>query len=594
MNCFLQQFLLLTFLFMSQLTLANGDSLYQLYIQTEGFEKTKLLHQLFLEDYSKVVEKDFRDAIQIVRNDKDASWEGVLFSDLGSYFAHQSKFEESIDCFDRAKKLIDSEEYPDDYFYTLYGLIENYIAIQQYKLAIQEYELLAEFIEPFNDSYFMASSHYLLSSIYFDLNDYRKSIKYAHLSLNNSSSELDEGTCHNLIGNAFMELQELDSALYHYNRAYNFLKNSEEEKTNPHHLPILLSNLADVYFDFGDFEKSKSLVEDGLAIVWEKDIYSVAALKLQEALNLYHDEAYNTAKDTLMSVKSYLDKLNDFDLWSFYYEVLRDVERARNNHSLAWEYNDFYESYEDSIYNTNKETQLLGIKAQYDIEKKNIEIQSLKSRYKAQNRVIVMSIIASILLLGIIFLIMRQNQLQNTTRQQKIEYLEAKEKQQQAEIERIEAEQKAEVSERERLKERIDFTNRALASNTSFLLKKNEQINAIKNQIERITEGTTSRTKRELQDIVHSINQSLNLDSDWETFKVHFEQVNPDFFKQLESEHQLSVNDLRLCAYIKMKLINKEIARMMNINAQSVITARYRLKKKLGIDTDVNSYINDF
>lgn len=55
----------------------------------------------------------------------------------------------------------------------------------------------------------------------------------------------------------------------------------------------------------------------------------------------------------------------------------------------------------------------------------------------------------------------------------------------------------------------------------------------------------------------------------------------------------LSPNDLRFCAYLRLNLTSKEIAPLLNISIKSVETRRYRLRKKLNLEHEDNlvSYI---
>src|ERR1700754_2263194 len=48
------------------------------------------------------------------------------------------------------------------------------------------------------------------------------------------------------------------------------------------------------------------------------------------------------------------------------------------------------------------------------------------------------------------------------------------------------------------------------------------------------------------------------------------------------------VPDLKLCAYVRMNLLSKEISQLMNISVRGVEIARYRLRKKLQLATDEN------
>ena len=67
-------------------------------------------------------------------------------------------------------------------------------------------------------------------------------------------------------------------------------------------------------------------------------------------------------------------------------------------------------------------------------------------------------------------------------------------------------------------------------------------------------------------------------------FDIHFEKVHENFFNQLkEIDTTITKRELRLCAFVKMNLTNKEIAPLLNISVRGVETARYRIRKKLNV-----------
>jgi DNA-binding CsgD family transcriptional regulator len=75
----------------------------------------------------------------------------------------------------------------------------------------------------------------------------------------------------------------------------------------------------------------------------------------------------------------------------------------------------------------------------------------------------------------------------------------------------------------------------------------------------------------------------------WEQFAVHFDKVHSDFLVTLKSQYpNLTPSELKLCAYLRLNLSSKEIAQIMNISVKSVELARYRLRKKLQIQPEVN------
>ncbi|MBL0048052.1 MAG: hypothetical protein IPP32_08165 [Bacteroidetes bacterium] len=89
------------------------------------------------------------------------------------------------------------------------------------------------------------------------------------------------------------------------------------------------------------------------------------------------------------------------------------------------------------------------------------------------------------------------------------------------------------------------------------------------------------------------INKGLNHDKEWTDFNSHFESINKNFYARLKQSYpDISPNDLRICALIKLNLSTKEMAGILNISPDSVKTARYRLRKKLQLNTEDN--LTDF
>ena len=84
-----------------------------------------------------------------------------------------------------------------------------------------------------------------------------------------------------------------------------------------------------------------------------------------------------------------------------------------------------------------------------------------------------------------------------------------------------------------------------------------------------------------------AVGDSLKADDDWDRFKLHFESVHPGFFTKLKERYsELTENDLRLCAYLRIGLRTKEIATMLTVSPASINTARYRMRKKLNLAKD--------
>ena len=77
---------------------------------------------------------------------------------------------------------------------------------------------------------------------------------------------------------------------------------------------------------------------------------------------------------------------------------------------------------------------------------------------------------------------------------------------------------------------------------------------------------------------------------------VQFEKVHPRFFEIIRSQFpDLTQHDLRLCAYVKVGMDNKEIAQISNITDNAVRKSLYRMKKRMQLDpeTELRGYLLD-
>nr|WP_299389371.1 triple tyrosine motif-containing protein [Allomuricauda sp.] len=133
------------------------------------------------------------------------------------------------------------------------------------------------------------------------------------------------------------------------------------------------------------------------------------------------------------------------------------------------------------------------------------------------------------------------------------------------------------------LQEEFRSKSNELAASTMSIIKKNELLSKVKEQL------LTTDDKEAVKPIIHVIDKNLNQNDDWELFKEAFNNADRKFLKKLKKAHpNLSPNDIRLCAYLRLNLSSKEIAPMFNISPRSVEIKRYRLRKKMNLEHDDN------
>src|SRR6476659_11321000 len=95
----------------------------------------------------------------------------------------------------------------------------------------------------------------------------------------------------------------------------------------------------------------------------------------------------------------------------------------------------------------------------------------------------------------------------------------------------------------------------------------------------------------ELKKMIKTLSEDDQVDKEWENFAKHFDKVHSDFVVKLKEKHPaITGNEMKLSAYLRMNLSTKEIAQLMNISVRGVEISRYRLRKKLGIPTEMNLF----
>lgn len=151
-------------------------------------------------------------------------------------------------------------------------------------------------------------------------------------------------------------------------------------------------------------------------------------------------------------------------------------------------------------------------------------------------------------------------------------------------------EEKIEQLKNEKLTAEIYSKNKELATSAMHLINKNEFINGIKHHLSTLVKRSKNQeVQQEIRKIITNIDKNMEQDKDWENFAIHFDHVHGDFLSAIKNEHpNLSPQEMKLSAYLRMNLSTKEIAQLLNISVRGVEIARYRLRKKLELDREVN------
>ncbi len=141
--------------------------------------------------------------------------------------------------------------------------------------------------------------------------------------------------------------------------------------------------------------------------------------------------------------------------------------------------------------------------------------------------------------------------------------------------------------EKDRLLDEITLKRKELANTTMIAAKKNEVLMEIQGELNRDKGKFTDQFQ--LKRIVKKIDKAIRNEDEWQVFETNFTELHEDFFRMLLKIYpDLSNKDLKLCSYLKMNLSSKEIAPLMGISVRGVEVHRYRLRKKMELDSKEN------
>ena len=145
----------------------------------------------------------------------------------------------------------------------------------------------------------------------------------------------------------------------------------------------------------------------------------------------------------------------------------------------------------------------------------------------------------------------------------------------------------------ENLQAELRHKSEELISKTLNVVRKNEILQDIRKEVLNISHSIKEENlvaiRRKTLRLINQIDTNIEHDDDLQAFQSSFDSVHHGFFRRLEEQYpELTHRDKLLCAYIKMNLLSKEIAPLMNISLRGVEISRYRLRKKLNLSEGEN------
>jgi len=441
----------------------------------------------------------------------------------------------------------------------------NYIELGNYDLAEEYYNKSIKYKS--NDKNVYANDENLIGEICRLRGDLKKSITHFHNAIRINkliSSDKALAVNYNNIGLSYLELNNLDSSAYYLNHSLQ---------------KIEVTNL--------------KIRKDAINISFGK-LY-IKKKEYQNALNFFVKLIKNDLSNNPDKIELYRDA----------YEGIWKCQEHLGNFKEALLAYKKYQLFNSKILDYSKQTEIFQNQIIIERVAHEKEVNTLNKQLVIEQKYKKVLLILFSGLLLLMVLVTYVLWLRNKSIKQKVELETNKNKIQDLELDKIklsrdqlklkliqsEQEKKIKHLERLNLEKQIDSKNRELTSTAIHILNKNEILSDINDKISLMALNANDDLRKPFSQIKNLIKDSLHLDNDWEIFKKHFTEVHPDFFIKLIKKYpNLTFDELKLCAYLKIQLSSKEIARLINISVSAVNKRRNRIRKKLNISPKVDLY----
>lgn len=418
----------------------------------------------------------------------------------------------------------------------------------------------------------------LISTIKGRQGRYREAIMLSRQALSGFPKSKDTtgytGIIYSALGSLYKQLGIKDSAGYFHRMALK-----ERQITLDYtYLPVSYLNVAEIEIENDNKLQSKVYCDTAFKIaskLGNRQAMVSALIMLGKWFEKFENQ--RKAEEYFLQAQQVSEGLSDKTFYLSVLEQLKKLKKEQGKYREALVLEEQIRTLKDSLANWERDRIVKSLEVQFDVAEKDRQlnlIQKEKNIAKLTNYLLWLGL-AFILIISLvaIFFLKRNNKRDKLLLQTKEALVKITEEQKKLKEQQMQNE--------------IEFKESQLSALTLQMLQKNELMQELNNHLKEINDSNVEKSFRKI------LTKGAIQDRDWNDFNVSFESTNKNFYAKLKQAYpDISPNDLKICALIKMNLSIKEMAGILNISPDSVKTARYRLRKKLQLNTEDN--LTDF
>lgn len=235
---------------------------------------------------------------------------------------------------------------------------------------------------------------------------------------------------------------------------------------------------------------------------------------------------------------------------------------------------------QDSLFSVKKDQQIEELNLIYQTEKKDSEIAYLAKTIELEQTK-KRSLIMGLVLLALAAASFIYTLIQRSRKNKKI----------------FEQEQEIEIARRKTVEQQLEFKQKELTARVLQLADKSEFLHKLQDEINALQSSTDHSIHKASSKISRMIEHDAIDNNEWEQFSKEFSSLHQNFLDRIFSKFgACSKAEVRLISLLKMNLSSKDIANILRISDDGIKKARYRLRKKLQLDskTDLQGFLIGF
>lgn len=533
-------------------------------LQVESLIKLGFFH--FIQDRPAEALEHYLQALDLTREQGYRLEEATVLHALGRFYTGQENYSKALDNFFEALRIRDAEGDQDGSVLTLYYIGAAYDSRDEADHAITFYEQAYELGRKIENHRQVSTAAAGMAILYQKRDSIKKAISYYEKAMDAAeaiNSSHAQATILLHMSSAYQDQELFEEAVALNNRQIEIARAENSRFLEAQGL----ENLAESYQDQGNLEQSNQYFREARSIYADlgyTESYLNAGNELAQNFleQQRYEEAVSICSETLAQAKA----SGSLEQMESSLELLVRAYMRQGDYQNAFRSQEELTVVKDSLFDVEKEKQIAEMQTRYATEQKEQEIALLQAEQE-RAELLRNTLLGGLLLILIIgMLIYNRQRLKIRKNRTELENTRLKE---------------------QKLEQDLASVNRQLTTHSLHLVQKNETMKELKKHISNINHQ--DEVSRNLQSLKNLVDYSFNLDEDWERFRLYFEEVHTGFFDVLKERYpDLTPNELRLSALVKLNLTSKEIAALMGITSNSVKTARYRLRKKLGMETEEN------